>query len=65
MCGLASSPSFTERKEPQVKQILSAILALVLVAGIAAPAFAWDETNCPFTDASMCKTETIAPTSGD
>ncbi|MHA6297631.1 hypothetical protein [Devosia sp. CAU 1758] len=37
-----------------MKKILAALLALTLAAGIAAPAFAWDADNCPFTDKSMC-----------
>jgi hypothetical protein len=43
-----------------MKKILSAILALTIVAGIAAPAFAWTGDTCPFKDKSMCVTESLS-----
>ena len=37
-----------------MNKFLSSVLALMLVAGLAAPSFAWDADNCPFIDTSMC-----------
>lgn len=48
-----------------MKKFAAALLGLSLLAGIAAPAFAWDADNCPFSDASLCVVETIAPLSDD
>ncbi|GAB5430417.1 MAG: hypothetical protein Devi2KO_38760 [Devosia indica] len=48
-----------------MKMILSAILALTIVAGVAAPAFAWTGNTCPFTDKSMCDVVTLTDDTSD
>lgn len=37
-----------------MKKILAAILALTLITGIAAPAFAASGDTCPYVNESMC-----------
>lgn len=48
-----------------MKKLVASIIAMTIVAGVAAPAFAWEAKSCPFTDKSMCGTQSISPTMGD
>lgn len=48
-----------------MKKITLALLSLTMIAGVTAPAFAWNASNCPFSDAGMCVVESIAPMNGD
>lgn len=43
-------------KEPPMKKLVAAALALTVIAGFSAPAFAWSVDNCPFTNKAMCET---------
>lgn len=43
-----------------MKKILSALVAVSIIAGVSAPAFAESQMqNCPFTDRSLCVVESI------
>lgn len=39
-----------------MKKLVAAALALTVIAGFSAPAFAWSVDNCPFTNKAMCET---------
>ncbi|AVF04813.1 hypothetical protein C4375_14630 [Devosia sp. I507] len=62
---MASSFVFKTTRSPTMKKILSAILALTIVAGVAAPAFAWTGDTCPFSDKSMCDVVTLTDDTSD
>ncbi|MEQ9635839.1 MAG: hypothetical protein RLW68_07105 [Devosia marina] len=48
-----------------MNKILSAFIALTIIAGVAAPAFAWTGDTCPFSDKSMCVVKSLTDTSDD
>ncbi|MBB4051636.1 hypothetical protein GGR20_001272 [Devosia subaequoris] len=48
-----------------MNKIVSALIALTIVAGIAAPAFAWTGDTCPFTDKSMCDVVSLTDDTSD
>jgi hypothetical protein len=45
-----------------MKKLTLALLSLTMIAGVTAPAFAWNADNCPFSEASFCSVGSIAET---
>jgi len=48
-----------------MKKILSTVIALAIVAGLAAPGFAWTGDTCPFTETSMCEVVSLTNDTSD